>query len=84
MDGTFEVWDTMFKVLLKLIFKQNEPTLTVQVSQSPIHSIKVQDHGKHVAVSSRDGSMTVFELSDGLSKLQPDEKNAFSIVTRIV
>ncbi|KAJ3144254.1 Dynein intermediate chain 2, axonemal [Irineochytrium annulatum] len=70
MDGTVDVWD--------YAFKQNEPTLTVQVVNSPIHSIKVQDHGKLVAATARDGSTTLLELSDGLAKMQPNEKAVFS------
>ncbi|KAJ3116690.1 Dynein intermediate chain 2, axonemal [Phlyctochytrium bullatum] len=70
MDGTVDVWD--------YVFKQNEPTLTVQVCNAPIHSIKVQDHGKVMAVSARDGSTTILELSEGLAKVQRNEKAIFS------
>jgi dynein intermediate chain 2 len=70
MDGTIDIWD--------YLFKQTEPTYTLQVGNSPLHSIKVQDHGKLLAASARDGSMTLFELSDGLSKLQNNEKKIFS------
>jgi dynein intermediate chain 2 len=45
-----------------------------------LHSIKAQEHGKLVAASARDGSMTLFELSEGLSKLQNNEKKIFSEV----
>jgi dynein intermediate chain 2 len=72
MDGSIDIWD--------YIFKQNEPTLTVQVGTAPIHSIKVQEHGKLIAAASRDGSTTIFELSDGLSKQQNNEKKIFSEV----
>ena len=72
MDGSFDVWDYMFK--------QNDPTLTVQVCNSPIHAIKVQDHGKLIAVGAQDGSTTILELSDSLSKLQNNEKSIFSQV----
>ncbi|KAI8915968.1 WD40-repeat-containing domain protein [Gorgonomyces haynaldii] len=70
MDGSIDVWD--------YIFKQNEPTLTVQVASSPIHSIKAQEHGKILAAAARDGSTTIFSLSDGLSKIQQNEKKIFS------
>ncbi|KAL2916816.1 hypothetical protein HK105_203595 [Polyrhizophydium stewartii] len=70
IDGTFDVWD--------YIFKQNEPTLTVQVCNSPIHCIKAQEHGKILATAARDGSTTIFELSEGLSRLQNNEKSIFS------
>ncbi|KXS16505.1 WD40 repeat-like protein [Gonapodya prolifera JEL478] len=70
MDGTVDVWD--------LAFKQGDPVVSVQVSPSPIHSVKVQDHGKLLAVASRDGSTTVLELSEGLAKLQGSEKQTMS------
>ncbi|EGF84346.1 hypothetical protein BATDEDRAFT_22301 [Batrachochytrium dendrobatidis JAM81] len=69
-DGTLDIWD--------YIFKQNEPTLTVQVCNSPIHCIKAQEHGRILAASAQDGSTTIFELSDGLAKLQNNEKSIFS------
>ncbi|KAI8850615.1 WD40-repeat-containing domain protein [Chytridium lagenaria] len=70
MDGTVDVWD--------YVFKQNEPTLTVQVCNSPIHSVKVQEHGKIMAATARDGTTTILELSEGLSKVQKNEKAIFS------
>jgi dynein intermediate chain 2, axonemal len=70
MDGTVDIWD--------YLFKQTEATHTIQVSTSPLHSVKVQEHGKLVAISARDGSMTLLELSDGLSKIQNNEKKIFS------
>eukprot|EP00842_Homolaphlyctis_polyrhiza_P004768 jgi/Hompol1/5292/HPOL_001254-RA len=70
IDGTFDVWDC--------IFKQNEPTLTMQVCAAPIHCIKAQEHGKILATTARDGSTTIFELSEGLSRLQNNEKAIFS------
>ncbi|TPX68025.1 hypothetical protein SpCBS45565_g03401 [Spizellomyces sp. 'palustris'] len=70
LDGTVDVWD--------YLFKQNDPTLTVQVCNSPIHSIKIQEHGRHIATTARDGSTTILELSDGLTRLQNNEKAIFS------
>ncbi|KAJ3384875.1 Dynein intermediate chain 2, axonemal [Lobulomyces angularis] len=70
MDGTLDAWD--------FIFKQNEPTLTIQVCNSPIHCVKVQEHGKLLAATARDGSTTILEVSDLLSKIQPNEKIIFS------
>ena len=70
MDGSVDIWD--------YIFKQNEPTLSIQVANAPIHSVKAQEHGKLVAASARDGSTAILELSDGLSKQQNNEKKIFS------
>jgi dynein intermediate chain 2, axonemal len=72
MDGAIDVWD--------YLFKQTEPTFTVQVGSSPLHSIKPQERGKLLASSARDGSVTLFELSDSLSKPQNNEKKIFSEV----
>ncbi|KAJ3416059.1 Dynein intermediate chain 2, axonemal [Chytridiales sp. JEL 0842] len=70
MDGSIDVWD--------YVFKQNDPTLTVQVCNSPIHSIKVQEHGRLLAATARDGSTTLLELSEGLVRMQNNEKGIFS------
>lgn len=91
LDGSIDIWD--------YLFKQNDPTLTVQVREfdvglmsrmldksgvslkvgnSPIHSIKAQEHGRHIATTARDGSTTILELSEGLTRLQKDEKAIFS------
>ncbi|KNE64739.1 hypothetical protein AMAG_10088 [Allomyces macrogynus ATCC 38327] len=69
-DGAMDVWDCLFK--------QSAPTLTVQVGASPIHALRVQEHGKVVAVGARDGSTTLLELSDALTKPQNGEKAMFS------
>ncbi|KAI9187997.1 hypothetical protein H9P43_002388 [Blastocladiella emersonii ATCC 22665] len=69
-DGSIDVWDCLFK--------QNAPTLTVPVGSSPVHALRVQEHGRVVAVSARDGSTTLLELSDSLARIQPGEKAAFS------
>jgi dynein intermediate chain 2 len=70
MNGSVDIWD--------YTLKQNEPCLTVQVSQAPLQSMKVQDHGSLLAVTACDGSTTLLELSDSLSKIQNNEKNIFS------
>lgn len=72
MDGTLDVWD--------FVFKQNDPTLSIQICNSPLHSVKVQEHGKLLAATARDGSTTILEVSDGLAKMQKNEKTIFSQV----
>ncbi|KAJ1507092.1 Dynein intermediate chain 2, axonemal [Coelomomyces lativittatus] len=69
-DGSMDVWDCLFKL--------NEPTLSVQVTSDPITSVRCQDHGKMVAVGAKDGSLTLLELSESLSRLNPGEKATFS------
>ncbi|KAI8806510.1 WD40-repeat-containing domain protein [Cladochytrium replicatum] len=70
LDGTVDIWDN--------VFKQNDPTLTIQVCEAPLHCIKAQEHGKLIAATARDGSTTILELSDSLSKMQRNEKSIFS------
>ncbi|KAI9138568.1 WD40-repeat-containing domain protein [Paraphysoderma sedebokerense] len=69
-DGTIDVWD--------FLFKQNEPTLSVQANTNPIHSLRIQDGGSILAAGARDGSTTLLELSNGLSRMQRDEKLTYS------
>jgi len=70
MDGSIDVWD--------LLFKQNDPTLTFQVCDAPIHTIQSQEQGKLLAVGARDGTTTLLGLSEGLVNIQNNEKKIFS------
>lgn len=67
MNGTLDVWD--------IIFKQNDPTLSLQVCDEPLHSLRVQEQGRLIACGSHSGTTTLLELSDGLTTLQRNEKN---------
>lgn len=71
-DGTLDVWDYLFKT--------TDPALTLQVSDLPLQSLRVEDSGKYVAAGDRDGSVTILELSDGLSVAQRNEKQYVSAV----
>lgn len=68
--GTLDVWD--------ILFKQTSPALTVQVCEESLHCLRVHDQGKLVACGSHSGSITLLELSNSLSLLQPDEKQNIS------
>lgn len=70
MDGTLDVWDYMFK--------QNEPTLSLQVcnENEPLVCLRVQDQGDLIAVGSKDGTTTLLELCSGLHVMQPNEKTS--------
>jgi dynein intermediate chain 2 len=70
LDGSMDVWD--------FVFKQNDPTLTLQVASSALQTVKIQEGGRTVAAGARDGSVTIIELSEGLSRMQPSEKTTFS------
>ncbi|XP_039265047.1 dynein intermediate chain 3, ciliary-like [Styela clava] len=67
MDGTLDVWD--------YLFKQNDPTLSIQVCDEALHSLRVQDNGKIIACGSHTGTTTLLELSEGLWNMQKNEKN---------
>ncbi|XP_033755651.1 dynein intermediate chain 3, ciliary-like [Pecten maximus] len=67
MDGTLDVWD--------IIFKQSDPTLSLQVCDEPLHSLRVQESGRLIACGSHSGTTTLLELSEGLCTLQRNEKN---------
>ena len=69
-DGGLDVWD--------YYYKQNEPTLTVQVTDKALTSFNVQDTGRLVTVGAADGSATLLELCEGLVALQPNEKGAIN------
>ena len=50
-----------------MLFKQNEPTLSIQVVDEPLHCLRVQEpHGRLVAVGSQSGVVTLIETSDNL------------------
>ncbi|EDV28257.1 uncharacterized protein TRIADDRAFT_20628 [Trichoplax adhaerens] len=66
MDGTLDVWD--------YLFKQNDPTLSLQVCDEALLSLRIQDHGRLVACGSHSGTTTLLELSEGLCTLQRNEK----------
>ncbi|KAG1662467.1 hypothetical protein FOA52_009675 [Chlamydomonas sp. UWO 241] len=70
MDGTMDVWD--------LYYKHNEPTLTVQVSDSPLTAFAAHDSGSMVAVGTADGSINILQMSSGLSEMALNEKSAIN------
>jgi len=73
MDGSIDVWD--------LLLQQNDPILTFQVCNAPIHTIQAQDQGKMLAVGARDGTTTLLGLSESLINIQNNEKKVFSEVS---
>jgi hypothetical protein len=74
MDGTLDVWD--------FLFKQNDPTLNIQVCDDPLHSLKIQEHGRLVVTGSQSGTLTLLELSDNLCTLQRNEKALVTTVSK--
>lgn len=72
MDGTLDVWDVMHK--------QNDPTLSIQVCDEALQSLRVQDQGYLIATGSQNGTTTLLELSSGLSTIERNEKNVISAI----
>ena len=70
MDGTLDIWD--------YFFKQNDPTFTLQVTDIPLHTLRVEDKGRLIATGAADGSTTLFEICAGLAVMQPNEKPSIS------
>lgn len=70
MDGELDVWD--------YYYKQNDPTLSVKVTDKPLTSFNIQDTGRLVTVGASDGSATLMELCEGLAVLQPNEKQSIN------
>lgn len=66
-QGTLDVWD--------VLFKQNEPTLSIQVVDEPLYCLRVQEpHGRLVAAGSQNGTVTLVEISDNLCIQGKSEK----------
>ena len=68
MDGTLDVWD--------YIYKQNDPTLSMQVDGDGLRTVRMQDQGAYLATGSVDGSVYMLELCEGLAVMQSNEKNS--------
>ena len=62
MDGTLDIWD--------IIFKQTDPSLSLQVTDDPLYSLRIHDNGRFIVTGSKDGTTTLIELSDNLCTLQ--------------
>ncbi|BFZ03253.1 hypothetical protein BsWGS_06292 [Bradybaena similaris] len=72
MDGSLDVWD--------IIFKQNNPALSLQVCDVPLHSMRINESGQFIAAGSEDGTTTLLELSESL---YTQARNERSLVTNI-
>ncbi|PAA58417.1 hypothetical protein BOX15_Mlig004797g1, partial [Macrostomum lignano] len=71
-DGTLDVWD--------LLFKQNDPTLTVQVCDEPLQCLRLQEHGRLMACGSQSGVATIVELSEGFYAQNRNERNLVNAI----
>uniref|UniRef100_A0A061RDX4 Dynein intermediate chain 2, axonemal n=1 Tax=Tetraselmis sp. GSL018 TaxID=582737 RepID=A0A061RDX4_9CHLO len=69
-DGKLDVWD--------YFFKQNDPALSVQITDVPLQSIRANPTGKRLALGAKNGSCTMLELNEALSEQQANEKLSIS------
>jgi len=67
-DGTLDVWD--------IFYKQNDPTLSLQVDADSLRCLKMQELGSLLATGSAGGNVYMLELAEGLSQMQSNEKVA--------
>jgi len=71
LDGCMDCWD--------LMYRQNAPVLTVQVSDYALHTFKpAPGDGQHVAIGSVDGCTTLLELSPHLYQGSKRETDAMA------
>ena len=65
-DGVMNVWD--------FFYKQNDPVLNIEVSDASITSFNIQREGRIVVCGDANGNTTMYELSEGLTVMQQNEK----------
>nr|XP_019951049.1 PREDICTED: dynein intermediate chain 2, axonemal [Paralichthys olivaceus] len=70
MDGVLDVWD--------ILFKQNDPTLSLKVCDKALNSLRIHDNGRLVACGSEQGDVMLLEICSELSTIQNNEKNLLS------
>jgi len=70
LDGTMDIWD--------YFYKQNIPTLSLQVTDKSLHTLRVEQSGRLIAIGSVDGATTLFQISESLSVMQQNEKQGIS------
>jgi hypothetical protein len=63
MDGELDVWD--------YYYKQNDPTLSVKVTDKALTAFNIQDTGRLVTVGAADGSATLMVGPSEFCRWQP-------------
>ncbi|NWR32835.1 DNAI2 protein, partial [Tachuris rubrigastra] len=69
-DGTLDVWD--------FLFHQKDPSLSLKVSNDPLLSLCPQDNGRIIGCGTKQGTVTLLEISPGLYTLRKNEKSLTS------
>ena len=71
-DGLLDIWD--------FFLKQNDPVLSLPVSDTSLTSFRIQENGRVAAVGARDGATAILQLADSLVEMQPNEKQSLTSV----
>ncbi|XP_065175345.1 dynein intermediate chain 3, ciliary-like [Sycon ciliatum] len=71
-NGYLDTWD--------LLQNQAAPTLTTQICNSALTSVRVQDQGELMVCGAKNGSITLVELSESLRTAVNNEKSAFTAI----
>ncbi|XP_015500947.1 dynein intermediate chain 2, axonemal [Parus major] len=69
-DGTLDIWD--------FLFHQKEPSLSLRVSNDPLLSLCSQDNGRIIGCGTRQGTVSLLEISPGLCTMRKNEKTLTS------
>ncbi|NXQ60171.1 DNAI2 protein, partial [Anthoscopus minutus] len=69
-DGTLDIWD--------FLFHQKEPSLSLKVSNDPLLSLRSQDNGRIIGCGTRQGTVSLLEISPGLCTMRKNEKTLTS------
>ncbi|NWV26666.1 DNAI2 protein, partial [Origma solitaria] len=69
-DGTLDIWD--------FLFHQKEPSLSLKVSNDPLLSLCSQDNGRIISCGTRQGTVSLLEISPGLYTMRKNEKTVTS------
>lgn len=70
MDGHLDVWD--------LLLRQTTPSLSFQISDYALHTVRPSHDGRYLATGGVDGNVTLVQLSPSLCTMAPDEKTTIS------
>ncbi|NXF71405.1 DNAI2 protein, partial [Sclerurus mexicanus] len=69
-DGILDVWD--------FLFHQKDPSLSLKVSNESLLSLCPQDNGRIIGCGTKQGTVTLLEISSGLCTLRKNEKSLTS------
>lgn len=92
-DGALYLWDILAQRINPTLCSQvSESVLVIaskqsnlkhfqQVSESPLLSLSTQEQGKIMAVGSKDGRLSVIQISENLSTVTRNDKAALTSVS---